>query len=133
MKSTLSAAVLGLLALVIPAEAAVYECTMSSRSRDNWVAPKMWIDMRETNVVKVYDGHVERSKGDAAYPVNYTMRGQTRYMMKWTLDGLQGTQDENTVDYSATFDRAAQTISVRARVRGYDNNAHGRGNCALLR
>lgn len=122
------------LASTLVAQAAVYECEMTNRSRDGWITAKSWVEISDDSTeVQMYDGHIASVVGKKSMPVQFKRRGENKFMVRYTLEDLAGSQGGTTVDYRATFDRAALKIRYQAFVRGYDNNTNGSGTCKKIR
>ena len=122
------------LASTLVAQAAVYECEMTNRSRDGWVAPKSWIEISENDTkVKMYDGAIATQTGKKSMPVQFKRRGENKFLVKYKLEDMKGSQGATTIEYHVSFDRAALTMRYRAYVHGYDNNTFGSGTCKKTR
>ena len=124
----------GLLAFAGLAEAAIYECEIKNRSRDGVVPPKYWVILENNDQqVSVFDGRIAQLYGENALPVRSTRRGENKFMLKYKLEEVPGTDGPMAIDYRATFDRAALTVRVNGVVSGYANNSHGSGACKKIR
>ncbi len=124
----------GLLAMgtAVSAQERIYSCEASYQSSDGFVGPQIVFFIDEAKgSVRVLDGIVQHYSGG---PVEgkLTKRSDKIFVINWAVDNIKSRERIVGADYRANLNISRNRYTMKAVVRGYDNNSRGEGRCKLV-
>lgn len=111
----------------------VYDCSASFNTTRGFIAPRVvfFVDA-DKGTVRVLDGIIQSVNGG---PIDGVLRKRSDkvHRIDWRVDDMPSDAGGINVTYRANLNHVAKTYTMEAGVAGYDNDARGRGSCALAK
>lgn len=111
-----------------------YECTLKEYGSSNAVPEKaIFVVDTQAKTAMAYDGYIHHVE-KAPKAVSYKALSDTKYLMKWTLNGIPGRSNRRLVaTYTARLDVGRMKASMDVRLHGADNEIQGSGSCKAIK
>ncbi|NDW47690.1 hypothetical protein [Ruegeria sp. PrR005] len=111
----------------------VYDCQVTPKSRDGWIAPRLIIDLDEALGTAVVADGLIMEVIKKPVQAQLSKRGKGSVRLNWEVKGIPvgNVNTQENAQYKAILNTEKKTVTVRAVLSYFDNQPDGWGKCTV--